>query len=204
MKRVAIQKAAEHLELARGAVGEMTLDNGFKAYEQAWSQFLTQASRLYSKLEQGAKGGGASEPWFGKKKHERKKDPLLSYIHHARDCDEHSIEHIASLSADYISAQVTPGEGFYTSFEFMIDDKGRKHYRNIRAGSPNGPVPIEAVNAKVVTLTVHDRRYGNKFEPPLMHLTRPIVDTSPKGLASLAVTYLEQLLDEASKLPQSD
>ena len=35
MKRVAIEKAAEHLELAKVALAGMTLDKGFKEYERA-------------------------------------------------------------------------------------------------------------------------------------------------------------------------
>jgi hypothetical protein len=205
MKRVALQKAAEHLELAKAFIAQMKLDDGFKAYERAWSQFLSQASRFYSKIEQGAKGCQTSEPWFGRKKHERRKDPLLSYIHHARDCDEHTIEHITSLTADFIGTQIDNEKGLRASFEFMVDDRGRMHYRNFESKNLDGEdLPMMVRNPAVALLTVHDRRFGDKFDPPEMHLGRPIVDTSPRGVAALAITYLEDMLKEASALPLAD
>lgn len=201
MKRVALQKASEHLELAKAAVEQMAIATDFKNYEQGWTQFLAQSGRLYSKLEQGAKGCKASEPWFGNKKHERKKDPLLAYIHHARDSEEHSIDHTTSVSADALMGKVGDGD-FKISFDYMVDQNGRQHFRNIKAKGADGEdLPCALANPKLVTLTVHDRRFGDKFEPPVMHRTRPIVDTSPVGIARIAIGYLEELLDEAGKLP---
>lgn len=203
MKRIALDKAREHLSLAKGAIAEMQLSNGFEAYEQAWSHFLIQAGRIYSKLEQGAKGCAKSTPWFGLKKHERKKDPLLSYIHHARNSDEHGIEYISSLTAETVSASVNQEKGFMFQMRFMVDSEGRFHYRNIKAKSGDGnDLPVSILNPKIVPLTVHDTLHGDNFDPPQMHLSMPIVDPSPQGLAILAANYLTKLLDEASQLPQ--
>lgn len=84
MKPVAIERAREHLVLAREAAAVLTPDDGFKAYAEAWSQFLSQASRFYSKMEQGAKGCGKSEAWFGKKNaNERQINSYPTYITHA-------------------------------------------------------------------------------------------------------------------------
>ena len=202
MKRVALDKAQDHLDLASDAVSDMAAATNFKAYEQAWSQFLTQASRFYSKIEQGAKGCKVSEPWFGSKKHERRKDALLSYIHHARDCDEHTIDNTTAISADMLTGTYDKDDGFKVSFEFMVDGNGRQHFRNVKATGKDGEaLPYELVNPRMVLLTVHDRRYGDKFDPPLMHRTRPIVDTTPRGVAQLALTYLREMLSEARSFP---
>jgi len=66
MKEIALAKSCEHLNLAKAAAEGLSLRNGFKLYEQAWSQFLSQVGRYYSKLEQGAKGCKESESWFGR------------------------------------------------------------------------------------------------------------------------------------------
>lgn len=73
MKRIALDKAAGHLELAKEAVHQMAGATNFKTYEMAWQDFLSQASRFYSKLEQGSKGCKKSEPWFGGKNTSAKK-----------------------------------------------------------------------------------------------------------------------------------
>lgn len=202
MKRVALQKATEHLELAKAAVDQMKQATNFNAYERAWSQFLSQASRIYNKIEQGAKGCNASEPWFGNKKHERRKDPLLSYIHHARDCEEHTIDHTAAIAADGIMGLMENDGDFSISCDVMVDENGRQHYRNIVAKGPDGEdLPYELINAKLALLTVRDKRYGDKFAPPAMHRAHPIVDTTPRGVAQLALTYMEEMLNEAAQFP---
>lgn len=201
MKRVAVAKAVEHLQLAKAEVENMHLTNGVKSYEIAWSQFLSQVTRVYSKLEQGAKGCKASEPWFGKKRHERRNDPLLSYLQQARNCDEHTIEHITQRKVDSLTAHFPPTNECRVAFEFMVDDQGKRHYRNIEFKSPNGGIErVEYANPDVELVTIKDARSGKMFHPPETHLNKPIIDRSPKGIAILAVAYLEQIVEEASKL----
>ncbi len=202
MKRVALEKAAGHLELACLAIEDMDRASDFKTYEQRWVEFLAQASRFYSKLEQGVKGCPKSEPWFGRRKHERRKDPLLCYIHHARNSEEHTIEHTTSMAADALTGKAPDGD-FEISFDFMVDKNGRQHFRNIRYKDATGAdLPFTLVNAELVLLTAYDRQHGDKFDPPKMHRARPIVDTTPRGVAMLALAYLREMLDEASGLPE--
>jgi hypothetical protein len=87
-------------ETPRGTLGERS---GLSKY-QNWVSFPSgrrssgecRSSTIYSKLEQGAKGCGPSDAWFGRKKYDRKTDPLLRYIHHARNADEHGLEAVTS------------------------------------------------------------------------------------------------------------
>jgi hypothetical protein len=67
--------------------------------ETLWENFLIAANGIYSKLERGAKTNGKSKAWYGRKKHERKNDPLLSYLHHARNAAEHGIQRITSRTS---------------------------------------------------------------------------------------------------------
>ena len=203
MKRVALQKAAEHLNLVKTAVDEMAAATNFSSYERAWMDFLAQASRFYNKLEQGAKNCNKSEPWFGRRKRERKKDPLLSYIHHARDCEEHAIDFTTSMSADMLRGTMPEEGDFRVSFDFMIDKNGKQHFRNVKATGPEGEnIPVELVNPNIALLTVLDRRFGDSFDPPAFHLARPIVDKTPRGVASLAATYMSDMLEDAKRLPE--
>lgn len=203
MKAVALAKARQHLDQAKEAAAKLTLDNGFKPYEQAWSDFLSQASRFYSKLEQGSKGCGKTEGWFGRKKHERRKDQLLSYIHHARDSDEHGIDHITRQRADGRSIKFPEATEVTTRMWMKRNADGTLDVRDVSVVTPDGKFEREElVNPRVELVTVHDRRYGDSFDPPIMHLDRPIVDKSPSHLAEMAIRYFEGMLDEASKLPQ--
>jgi hypothetical protein len=201
VKPVAVAKARQHLQAAAEAAEQLDIANGYGRFEQAWSDVLSQLSRCYSKLEQGAKGCSTSEPWFGRKKQERKVDPLLAYIHHARNSDEHGLDYITQRAADSASLHFPPTNEVNVSFEMMVDDKGAMHVRNPQVKSPNGGVNrVEIVNPRVELVSVRDR--GVIYDPPIMHAGKPIVNASPQSIAKLAVRHSEALIEEAAKLPQ--
>jgi hypothetical protein len=200
MKAVAIQKAEDHLAIAREALDHLQIEKGLKAYERTWSEIVAQLGRVYSKLEQGAKGCKASEPWFGQVKHARGADPLMAYLHHARNSEEHGLDHITQRGADSITLGFPATTEIRVGFEMMIDDKGGMHVRNPIVDSPNGGVNrVEIVNPRVELVPVRDR--GISYSPPEMHESKPIVDRSPRGCAALAISYLEGVLAQARKLP---
>src|SRR3977135_1049935 len=85
--RLRLAKAEKSAETVRAAT---TLE----ASEEAWTDYLVAVSAIYSKLEQGAKSDPKSRQWFGGKKKERRGDPLLRYLHAARNSNEHGIERV--------------------------------------------------------------------------------------------------------------
>jgi hypothetical protein len=62
--------------------------------EDAWAEFLTHANKIYTKLKAACYGHPRDYGWYGKKLDERSSDPLLLYIHKARNCDTHRLEPI--------------------------------------------------------------------------------------------------------------
>jgi hypothetical protein len=50
------------------------------------------AGGIYAKLEQGSRTNGRSRAWYGRIKNVRKNDELLSYLHHARNSEEHGLD----------------------------------------------------------------------------------------------------------------
>ena len=91
MDRNALAQARSRLNKAIAYAAAMKANTDINAVMEAWGDFLIAAGAVYSKLEQGAKGHPASEPWFGAKKAQRKADPLLAYLHQARNVEEHGI-----------------------------------------------------------------------------------------------------------------
>ncbi len=204
MKQVALEKADDHLALARAATQRLDLSNGFKAYEEAWSQFLSQTSRFYSKMEQGSKGCPKSEPWFGKKKHERRKDQLLAYIHHARNCDEHTLQLITARAGDSATMQfpAEKGEQVTASVLARLKNDGTVEIADPTVTTSKGKF-VDALiqNPRVVLMRVTDTRFHDSFSPPKEHLGTAIEGDDPPTVARLAIAYLEQMLREASGLP---
>lgn len=201
MKPVAVEKALQHLDAATEAASQLDIRKGYRAYERSWSEVLSQLSRCYTKLEQGAKGCPKSEPWFGKKKQERKVDPLLAYIHHARNSDEHGLDYITQRAADGASLHFPPTNEVTVGFEMMVDDKGATHIRNPKVKSPHGGVThVQIANPRIELVPVRDR--GVTYDPPTMHAGKPIVNAGADSVAKLAIDLMRLTIDEAAKLPK--
>ena len=80
MDAEAITQAKSRLSRATRAVEDLKTATNASQAEDAWTDFLVAASTVYSKLEQGSKNFGKSQGWYGRKKKERKDDPLLRYV----------------------------------------------------------------------------------------------------------------------------
>lgn len=195
MNPEAVAQASARLRRAKRALAELHGAASFNDAEDAWSDFLLACSTIYSKLEQGSKGNGKSEAWFGRKKKLRRCDPMLRYLHFARNSDEHGIERVTSQA---------PGNVW----------KGRKLEFNER-------IPLKAVQVDKVTLLpiralpdavvtgptlkmvrAHDRRFGDYCDPPATHLGEPVPfgENFPANVAEVAVPYFEGLIEESREL----
>jgi hypothetical protein len=74
MDKNAVDAAAENLRRAGDTIAAMNTSVSLSQFETAWSDFLTAAHRIFSKLEQGAKADGKSKAWFGQKVYDRRQE----------------------------------------------------------------------------------------------------------------------------------
>jgi len=193
----AVQQARRRLERVKSAVVKMQ-DKTISPveFEDAWTDFIMATGSIYSKLEQGAKSTGVSNAWFGRIKHQRKNDELLSYIHHARNSDEHGLESgVQTFRAR--SLKMLEGEGY----EVIDDPKHPLAFRTKEVVPKQLRIRIRAVMGDHARLVrVKDERYGDEFDPPTTHLGLALDIRHPVAVAELALTYLTSLIDEAAKL----
>jgi hypothetical protein len=160
---------------------------------------LLAAAGVYSKLEQASKSSGKAAAWFGRVKHERRADPLLSYIHHARNSDEHGIEDITQKmpkgSATFtIREPYDPKKLDGKSFTLGTDTKGNVRFTNY---DPDIFEIHHFDKPTLLLIPVKDDRYGDLFNPPTEHLGRKLEDKTPIGIATRVLPYLERLITEA-------
>ena len=85
---------AANRELKRVARAHRRLSSAdsFDDAEDAWADFLAHANKVYLKLRAACHGQGLDWMWWRKIMDERRDDPLLAYIHHARNSDTHRLE----------------------------------------------------------------------------------------------------------------
>jgi len=199
MDAQAVEQAKGRLQKAEKALYALKTATNYDEAEDAWSDFLLAASTIYSKLEQGSKtqSKGKSAPWFGKKKKERKDDPLLRFLHHARNSDEHGIERVAERGGNQRDLNGEP----------LVFNEYREHViENVRDGITGEiklqNIPVILHGPSLQMIRVYDRRFGDYCDPPIMHLgkTIEVQDLSLIGVAALGFDYLASLVAEAETL----
>jgi hypothetical protein len=186
MKSKAIDDAIFRLDQARTAVATLeTRVFNRRVLESAWWAFLLATNAVYTKLEQGSKGDGGDEAWFGQAKELRRKDELLSYIHHARNSDEHRLE----------SVTAPKGIGGYAveGAEVVLDSEGNITGIKATAGVP---MRVQLTPPGIRLLPVTDR--SRTYNPPTTHLGQTLWDNSPLWVAKSALHYLEGLVADAA------
>lgn len=93
LKNHPLRFAYNELFIAEQAYQQMIIIgvNNFSEYEKAWRQFLDRIERVWVKTKAAVNDMPNWQKIESEVSASRKKDPLLSYIHQARNVDEHSI-----------------------------------------------------------------------------------------------------------------
>jgi len=188
MEKRAVEVARTHDDHAAKSLADMKAANDFPTVERHWTAFLSAAARVFNKLEQGAKTSGQSNAWFGRKHRERKTGPLLRYVWHARNADEHTLEQITELNPGRADL-VTPTAREVAALRETLRDEKRPH-------AVLGL--IEVVFPHVVLRSVTDRMV--RYDPPDSHLGKSLADKSPARVGDLELTYLDAMIGEAAQL----
>ena len=195
MKKAGIDKASKRASAAKAALEAATAATSYDEFEAPWAQFLVSANAVHTILEVAARDCPTSRQWFGRKKKIQTNDPLLCYMHQARNADEHGIEPTTTLEPGSLSIGAT-GAGIYLK-SLTVDAQGRISIDATPIG--DGGVLLSLLPDRPRLSTVRDARYGTEFEPPTSHLDEPLEDTSPLAVGYIWLNYLERLLLEASK-----
>jgi hypothetical protein len=100
MRAEGVAAAARELKRAWRAHRRIVAAKTPDAAEDAWVDFLTHSNRVYLKLRAACHGHPLDWMWWRRMMDERRSDPLLSYVHHARNTDTHRLEDTVEWIAD--------------------------------------------------------------------------------------------------------
>ncbi|BCA60818.1 hypothetical protein HMP09_0052 [Sphingomonas sp. HMP9] len=203
MKGVAYEQACVSLRKCQVSADRLKLSSSFEQTCDAWADFLLATSRIYSKLEQGANGDTRSKSWFDLIKNERKKDPLLRYLHFARNADEHGLKPTATNSGKRIDF-VSKDDNSLVGRAFVLAGGATFHRLSV---SENGSPPVaytKTVEHKFALVSVaHNERHGDYCAPPETHQGQAILFKTPDNIANIAMPYLTGMLAGAEYLLSS-
>jgi hypothetical protein len=193
MKAIALHQAKARLQRARDALIEMERSTRFSDLDESWSNFLVSVRLVFAKLGAGAKGDPTSEGWFARVLGEQRSDPLLRFLYHARNAEEHgldrSIEHAYAIQVE---------EGVRLEIDATFEPNG-----NVTFWNASDPREVVNLPLKGTPKAITDRRSGQIVEPPTEYLGSPMTDPSVFEIAQVAVAHLERLVSIAQQLPQS-
>ena len=186
----AIEAARVNFMHASQSMDDLAAATVFAEIQRHWAAFLVNAGRVYTKLEQGSKTKPKSIAWWGKKWHDRKKDPLLCYIWHARNADEHTLIPITQV----MPGGVTPATP--TPEELARIHEALKPRMDLM---PDGDLAIfDVVEPHLKLLDAIDK--GVRFPVPTTHKGEAISAASPNNIGLLALAYFDQMIKEAEAL----
>lgn len=188
MNRSGIEKARKRLGLAKQHLERVRNAATYEEFEAAWYQLLIAGNSVDLILEAAAKEDPKSRPWYGGKVNLRRKDPLLSYMHQARNSDEHGIKPVTLRADAGILAEIKGGE---EKSKILSQDGRVRGYR-----WKGGQFSLKVIGAHAQLDVIVDSRFGDEYPPPRSHLGKPLLRSLPYDIANVWVNYLEGLLDD--------
>lgn len=200
MQGQSIKAAEKALRRARVAAFQLERAKTHDEAEDAWDDFLVQAAKVYEKLKAGTAGDPRSVQWFAKYRKERSDDPLLHYLQHARNADQHRADSLTDRAPEGIELRFDtpdgmPSGGFIQAYTEYSD--GRIEFE-FEPAYDDGGRPVLAPTSPLTPKSVLDR-HGGVHNAPTQHLGETPVANTARDLATLAVTYLDAMVSDAPR-----
>lgn len=192
MKMAGIVKARKRLSQAREHLAAIRSAGSYEQFEKDWYQLLICANAVDGILEFSASKDNKSRPWYGKKVNIRRGDPLLNYMHQARNADEHGLEDVT----EYVPGRRTIGSTGGPMHLYELRMGPEEVYARYDESLPGRPL-ISLFPTTARLIKVKNEKFGDEFDPPSEHLGKPSSDNSPAGVATIWLDYLEELINEA-------
>lgn len=124
---------------------------------------------------------------------------MLQYLFEARNDDEHGLEPITEHKRGALAIGVNkPGFSREMKLEMRIGFADGNNY--INATPLDGKPILFEHTPDTFALSAIRPRGRQSMQPPTTHLGKQLADPSPVGVASVALAYMEELLQEASAL----
>jgi hypothetical protein len=194
MKKSASEKILKRLRMANSEYNNLKNARDFEQFEEIWYKVLVCGNAVDMILETSMKVG-KEQPWYGVKIKLRREDPLLSYMHAARNVDEHGLEPVIVEEPGALVIGVG-GESVHLKSLRIVNGK----IEFLDAEQPDGSAPtILQIPRRPKLVSVFDVRSKKNFDPPIQHLGKIIDDTSPVGVAKVWIGYLNSVVNEAQR-----
>lgn len=179
------------LNTAKRAIENMKNAQDFETLEDEWRIYLNSIEKAWVKAERVCSPVHTKfQPWQGFYAKQRKKDPLLNYLKHARNSDQHSIQE--SMNAKPASRSMyVEGADFVHIDKLTIKDGEVVEYKG------NKPLIVEDLPHRIELAPITDS--GKLYQPPKVHLSKKIPWSAPIDVAEFGLAYYLNFLAKIEK-----
>ena len=194
-----LSKAKRAAQLCRGA-------RSFEEFESYWSDFLIHAGGVLNALDAGSATTPQGRQWYGGIKRAGRADPLVTYVHQARNAEEHPDQPTMRHEPGYIGIgapgatvhidNLTVGPEFLSNPSKYLEGRA---WEFDKGGQKRTPTVVHKIGGPALA-PVFDRRFKKTFPPPTEHQGKKLADSSPVAVAALFLTYLDGLVWQAADL----
>ena len=187
-----VEKAALRIDKAKRALFKCRSAGNFAEFYSHWSDFLMHSGGALNAFDEAAKHTQQGKQWYGAEKRKGRHDELISYLHQARNAEEHPSDDTLKEGTQVVTVG-DAGEDIYISHmkiapELFADPHAYLGQR-VSSATPGGTVTIRNTPAGPQLVPVYDQRYRKTFDTPTSHNGRKLTDLSPIKCAELYVTY---------------
>ncbi len=179
------------LKTAKRAIENMKNAHDFEILEDEWRIYLNAIEKSWVKAERICSPIHTKfQPWQGFYTKQRKKDPLLKYLKHARNSDQHSIQKSMDTKPASRSMRIEGGNSVYID-KLIIKNGNVIEYKGSK------PLIIEDLPHRIELAPIVDS--GKLYQPPKIHLTKKILWSAPINVAELGLDYYSNFLAKIEK-----
>lgn len=204
MDAKAFHAARDKLSAAHEKLVLLQASSRLSVVKRTWSDVLVEIQRVYLRLQK-ALEHGPGKFLVDRLRCDQKTDPLLQYVHQARNADEHGTKAVLEMVPGMVVGPPMgpglPNRGISID-EMRMDEDGRVHLSGVRT-SDGTPADVKVFHGHFKLRSVRNR--GREFLVPEIHFGALVADQSPAGVAALAISYLDRFVaDAVAQFPEID
>lgn len=178
--RKELQRAAESRDQLKSAANLVELDS-------RWRETLRLIERCWNKTQAEMRPNSKWQGWTvrGEIEAQRRSDPLLCYLYHARGADEHGIAELTLVKPGHLTINPETGSELHIERMTIVDGK-------ITELKAKQPVSVTFEPNKFVLAPVVNR--GVTYPVPTEHLGVKLPTEDPVAIASVGIVYYANVL----------
>lgn len=174
VKKAGILKAKSRLDEAKKHYTNCRASTTHNQYAEAWAKFLISSAAILHVIEGASRHTPQGRQWYGAKRTQCRKDPLILYLYQARNEEEHGIEPVTKITPGKVIMHVPEG-----GVVVRAQIRGRPSDENLSnlLLNPNnypGAVPTFTILPPRPELLPVTSKEGDVFQPPKEHLGKPL------------------------------